>query len=283
MNWLRLWHDVTSDVKLRKLQPAQKWAFIVLLVEASKSSKRGTIDYDHDDLADLCEMERGEFDVLLQHLVSRRIVTVDGDNAITFTNWEERQPYHDTSRERVRRHRESKGLTATCNGDVTLHERYSNGGNALRNGIDTDTDTEKRREEDVDSVGALSRTRARFVAPSVEEVKAYMTERKADASQAERFHDHYTANGWRVGRNPMKDWRAAVRNWIKSEPQYAPTSPTNARGGVFRGAPIPAVGSNLWTPPERPESMTPEQAEEHRRKLEEKLGQSLNVKLGSNT
>jgi hypothetical protein len=29
--------------------------------------------------------------------------------------------------------------------------------------------------------------------------------------------DHYTANGWRVGRNPMKDWKAAVRQWERNE------------------------------------------------------------------
>lgn len=36
----------------------------------------------------------------------------------------------------------------------------------------------------------------------------------------EKFYDYYTANGWKVGRNPMKDWKAAFRNWVKNEPQY---------------------------------------------------------------
>jgi hypothetical protein len=29
--------------------------------------------------------------------------------------------------------------------------------------------------------------------------------------------DHYTANGWKVGRNPMKDWKAAVRQWERND------------------------------------------------------------------
>jgi hypothetical protein len=30
---------------------------------------------------------------------------------------------------------------------------------------------------------------------------------------ANRFYDHYESNGWKVGKNSMKDWKAAVRNW----------------------------------------------------------------------
>lgn len=56
----------------------------------------------------------------------------------------------------------------------------------------------------------------RFVKPSLEEIKAYCAERKNTVSP-EKFLDYYEANGWRVGRNPMKDWRAAVRNWEQNE------------------------------------------------------------------
>ena len=34
---------------------------------------------------------------------------------------------------------------------------------------------------------------------------------------AQRFVDHYTANGWKVGKNSMKDWKAAVRTWERQE------------------------------------------------------------------
>ena len=52
----------------------------------------------------------------------------------------------------------------------------------------------------------------RFTAPTVEEVAAYCRER-GNRVEAQRFVDFYTAKGWRVGSSPMKDWRAAVRNW----------------------------------------------------------------------
>ena len=62
-----------------------------------------------------------------------------------------------------------------------------------------------------------SRTRKRFRPPTVEEVEAYCFERN-NKVDAERFVDYYTANGWKVGKNPMKDWKAAVRNWERKDP-----------------------------------------------------------------
>lgn len=53
---------------------------------------------------------------------------------------------------------------------------------------------------------------ARFRKPTVEEVAAYADERGI-AIDAQRFCDFYASKGWRVGSSPMRDWRAAVRNW----------------------------------------------------------------------
>ena len=54
-----------------------------------------------------------------------------------------------------------------------------------------------------------------FIAPSLENVTAYCLERK-NSIDPQHFLDYYTANGWRVGRNAMKDWKAAVRTWEKN-------------------------------------------------------------------
>ena len=57
-----------------------------------------------------------------------------------------------------------------------------------------------------------ARARERFVAPTIDEVRAYCTERN-NSVDAQRFVDYYTANGWMVGKNKMKNWQAAVRTW----------------------------------------------------------------------
>lgn len=57
--------------------------------------------------------------------------------------------------------------------------------------------------------------RKRFVPPTLEEVQAYCRERQ-NGVDAERFIDYYTSNGWQVGKNKMKDWKAAVRTWERN-------------------------------------------------------------------
>lgn len=52
----------------------------------------------------------------------------------------------------------------------------------------------------------------RFTPPTLEEVAAYCRER-GNKIDPRHFVNYYTSNGWMVGKNKMKDWRAAVRNW----------------------------------------------------------------------
>jgi len=54
--------------------------------------------------------------------------------------------------------------------------------------------------------------RAHFSIPSLGEIKAYCEERKSIVDPQQWFN-YYSANGWKVGRNAMKDWRASVRYW----------------------------------------------------------------------
>lgn len=54
----------------------------------------------------------------------------------------------------------------------------------------------------------------RFVKPSSEELNTYCRER-GNTIDPSAFIDFYESNGWKVGRNPMKDWKAAVRTWEK--------------------------------------------------------------------
>ena len=59
----------------------------------------------------------------------------------------------------------------------------------------------------------------RFIPPSYNEVDIYCFER-ANGIDAQHFIDHYTSNGWMVGKNKMKDWKSAVRNWERTKKQF---------------------------------------------------------------
>lgn len=57
--------------------------------------------------------------------------------------------------------------------------------------------------------------RARFIPPTLDEVSDYCRERN-NGVDPQHFLDYYSSNGWRVGKNPMKDWKAAVRTWERN-------------------------------------------------------------------
>ena len=55
----------------------------------------------------------------------------------------------------------------------------------------------------------------RFRKPTIEEIQAYCDERN-NGIDAERFFDYYESKGWKVGKAPMKDWKASVRTWERN-------------------------------------------------------------------
>lgn len=63
----------------------------------------------------------------------------------------------------------------------------------------------------------------KFTPPATAEVRdyagQYASEKRLDPGgfDAERFVDYYTSNGWKVGHNAMRDWRAAVRDWVRRD------------------------------------------------------------------
>lgn len=66
----------------------------------------------------------------------------------------------------------------------------------------------------------------RFMPPTEAEVAAYCAE-MGYTVDAERFCDYYASKGWVVGKTPMKDWKAAVRTWMKNARPAKPGQPAN--------------------------------------------------------
>ncbi len=65
-----------------------------------------------------------------------------------------------------------------------------------------------------------SQQAGRFTPPSVIQVDEYMQSIcKGSYTEAEKFVNFYESKGWLVGKAKMKNWQAAVRNWVKSDSQ----------------------------------------------------------------
>jgi uncharacterized protein YlbG (UPF0298 family) len=52
----------------------------------------------------------------------------------------------------------------------------------------------------------------KFIIPTIEELQ-----KEFPNLDSQRFHDFYTAKGWMIGKNKMKDWKATARNWMRND------------------------------------------------------------------
>ena len=57
----------------------------------------------------------------------------------------------------------------------------------------------------------------KFVKPSKEELKTFATTEQLRTDLIAEFFDYYDSNGWKVGKNPMKDWKATYRRWCRNQ------------------------------------------------------------------
>ena len=96
---------------------------------------------------------------------------------------------------------------------------------------DADAEAEAEAEADADANAEESvcnqpgkPAHTRFVPPDVNEVSDYCRQ-KGYHLDARRFVDYYTAVGWRIGNTPMRDWKAAIRNWHRKDDTPKETEP----------------------------------------------------------
>lgn len=68
----------------------------------------------------------------------------------------------------------------------------------------------------------------RFVPPDVNQVQEYCDSRN-NGIDAQTFVDFYTSKGWMVGKNKMKDWKAAVRTWERNDKRSCNTATANSQ------------------------------------------------------
>lgn len=81
--------------------------------------------------------------------------------------------------------------------------------------IEIELEKEIKIEKEIDSSASTTTKRKRFEKPTLSEIKEYCIERNNNVD-AQHFFDYYESNGWKVGKNSMKNWQAAVRTWEKN-------------------------------------------------------------------
>lgn len=150
------------------------------------------------------------FRALLEYSASGKVPELNGRESVAFDFMSanidrDAESYKDTcnrNRENIAKRYER------IRPNTTVYETYQ------------EKEEEKEKEEllkkDISNeISKKSTRQKKFVPPTVEEVASYCLERKNKVDAA-YFVDHYTSNGWKVGKQNMKDWKAAVRTWEKN-------------------------------------------------------------------
>ena len=98
--------------------------------------------------------------------------------------------------------------------------RNTNYTNHTDNDNDNDNENDNENDYDYDMNICNKAKRTTFCKPTIDEIKAYCNEKGITNVDAQAFFDFYESKGWMVGKNKMKNWRAAVNNWSRHENDY---------------------------------------------------------------
>ena len=221
--WLKLKDDFFRDKrikKLRRIAGGDTYTVIYLKMQLLSIKNNGMLIYEgiEENFAEELALELDEdtenVKVTLAFLQGNGMIEETEPDHFLMTETIKCIGSESASAERVRKHREKKAQALLqCNAQVT-------DGNTE---IEKEKDIEIELEEDKEKEKEKTKGKAkRFAKPTLEDIQAYCIERNNNVD-AERFFDYYEANGWKVGKNPMKDWKASVRTWERNG--YTDTKP----------------------------------------------------------
>lgn len=216
--WLKLHKDFfqRKEIKrLRKIAGGDTYTIIYLKMLLRSIMSDGKLYFDglEDDFAselalDLDEKEEN-VQITIQYLLKSGLLEMCSDEEYYLPDTKDSTGCETAVASRVRKHRERK-KALQCNADVTQVKQLCNGE------IEKELEIEKEIELELDTKANKSPTKAkRFVKPTINEIQDYCIERNNNVD-AQHFYDYYESNGWKVGKNSMKNWQAAVRTWEKN-------------------------------------------------------------------
>lgn len=199
--WMKVYRSLTDHWLWQDKPFSKGQAWIDLLLLVNHTSKKTLID------GTLQEIERGQTITSVRKLCDRwgwsntkvnrflkmletdGMVNVKSDSKKTVINIVNYSGYQDSENEKT---------TVKRQQDVT------------------ETSLKHTNKNEKNEKNEKKCSRARFVPPSYEQVSSYCHER-GNSVDAQRFLDFYEAKGWMIGKNKMKDWKAAVRSWERRD------------------------------------------------------------------
>jgi hypothetical protein len=213
--WIALAIDWQDSEMLDGTSHGIRLAWVCLLCFAKAQGRAGKVRLRDNGFARKYDLNVEAVRSMLERAEHAGAVIVDGD-VVTVVNWRRYQDPRVRSTGDDTKHRENKA-------DPKDNQHFTK---------TAENNATKERSPPTNHHPPPTKKTRVFVKPTLAEVAAYCEERGGKVN-AQKWFDHYESNGWRVGKNPMKDWKAAVRKWEDSE-YGRPTNATRYSSARYR-------------------------------------------------
>lgn len=204
--WIPVYRQIQENWmwKEKPFSKGQAWIDLIMLANYEDKKmpykgevitcERGTVNLSISFLADRWGWSRKKTKTFLNLLESDGMVTTKATTHRTVITIENYAIYNDVPT--------AKDTTEVSTNAQQGYQQGNSKGNTTNN---------------INNINNINNNNiGRFTPPNVEEVAAYCQER-GNSISPEAFMDYYSSKGWMVGKNKMKDWKAAVRNWERRQ------------------------------------------------------------------
>jgi len=205
--WFRMYSEFAIDPKIQMLSEVTQRRYLMLLCLRCSND---TVTLHDDEVAFQLRISNEDYLETKSLLISKGLI--DDDNKPTA--WDKRQFTSDSSAARVARHRKNK--KQACNVTETKS-------NAIDTESESESESESETESETDNKKINKKTATaneEFKKTTAQEIELYAKDKKINLIG---FFDYYESNGWMVGKNKMKNWKAAASGWSNRNSQFGGT------------------------------------------------------------
>lgn len=238
VKWIKIVTDIFDDEKILLIESMPDADAIIviwfkLLCLAGKQNNGGVfllndrIAYTDEMFATIFRRKVNTVRMALQTFQQYGMIEIV-DHVVTIPNWSkhqsldayERRKERDREYQQRRYHERKALLLAESSSDTSTEKSSDISPDASSDLGSLDKDKEEDKDKNKRDIGASASKKASgahaFKPPTLEQVQAYAQEKGYSRQEfnPEKFVTFYTSKGWKVGKDKMKDWKAAVRGWV---------------------------------------------------------------------
>lgn len=215
----------TNEMKvLESLQDGYKYSNILLKLYLMSLQGNGKlmfndrIPYNSQMIATITRHSIGDVEKALMVFRDLGLIEVLESGAIYMLDIQNYIGKSSTEADRQRGY-QNRITTEKCKISSKISNNVSNKISTPEIEIDKEIELDKETTTKV----VVKKKRQKFEKPTKQQVDDYCRELKV-TFDADKFIDYYESKGWYVGKSPMKDWKATVRNWLRQEKKLVSSS-----------------------------------------------------------